>query len=615
MAQSFLQSAGRAFARTAPTAGELLRLSQGNRLLTLQESLARTAADQLRIDKAAIKLFADDDTQTVAELKDEATALETVKEFGDILKIPAGILKPSLNAFVTRVEQQVGKPLSPLFKEVVAKGKQEDLQALANVITRNALADPDFNSEKLAQAVTSDDITMTTLMQVGQQVSSERQATKDAEVPGAVQPPKFPEIESRLARNKKKIVQLQRRRDRKAEKRNRVIEAGAKPNIIKIFTDAVNKFDTQIKGVENEIGEDLRFLEGKGFSRGERIAGQEFRTGEREAGQDFRTGEREAGETFTAGQNVISAEKGSPLAKLQLRRGSLETRLTEGRASGKLSQKAEDTLIKQIEEVDARITKDSTIVGRTSADFAAALNMTESDVSQLQTENRSRRIGVELLAASRSRVRILLDSKPDANTLLAKGVVLVRNIGQNAKALARQLDIDISEVHLDPATYTGEWVGGLGEASVELQTIGLNMAFALAVAKNQTGKALSDSDLVIFMRMLGLTADDPALMLRSLDTVVSLAAEEARIFFNELPEGLQGTGFKQFSFEKGGTPIPGVTGIVKPVANPKTAQILFDKTRNMSEAELRKLVKKAKNPVEAAVLLDAVLELRKKTVF
>jgi len=384
-------------------------------------------------------------------------------------------------------------------------------------------------------------------------------------------------------------VKLEAQRKTAIRKRDAAISGGVSLKVAKVLIDRVTKLDTQIAKARSEIGTNVRFGAGKEFTAEQQIAGQDFQAGQGELTRGATAEQGRLNRAARAEQARLGRIEGSPLAKLQTALTRQQDALEKGRTEDKLSPKAESKLVREIEETKAGIKKQNFITGTTESDFR--VNVNAADASAIESEMANRRIGVEQMNAARNRVRAILDTNPDANTFIARTAVFARGLSQNFKAVARRLNMDISKVHFNPKEFTGD-LSALGTSNVRLQSIGISMAFALAVARNQTGKALSDSDLQLFFRELGINREDPELIMASLDEVVNTLATEARIshngFFNS-----EDRPFEPFSFEQGGTPIPGVTPIVPSGdtgAGGKSVEQFMQELRGLNKEELKQRV-------------------------
>ena len=179
----------------------------------------------------------------------------------------------------------------------------------------------------------------------------------------------------------------------------------------------------------------------------------------------------------------------------------------------------------------------------------ASGSITGNQQGKREVELSEKKIGVEQFHNLVGETIELLEKNPDATTVVAAITKFGVNIAQEARALARNANIDIGKVNLDPDSFTGDF-GSLAGASRAQKTMGLQLALALAVSAGQTGRGLSDKDLARFIDQTGMDESDPRLIIQNLKQLDRNNQENHKIRHqNVLPD----QEFGGFGFENNDT--------------------------------------------------------------
>jgi hypothetical protein len=152
----------------------------------------------------------------------------------------------------------------------------------------------------------------------------------------------------------------------------------------------------------------------------------------------------------------------------------------------------------------------------------------------------------------------LIQEYPDINTWVGEAASVVNNVQAEAKALARASGVEFDESILDPSNYSSQF-DDLGIQNERLQGLITNLSLQAAAASGQTGRAVSDKDMVRFIGEVGANARDPRAFAQTLSdsvnrTVRNLRTRSRELYGEDLGEGItfrgQPTGFTQSEIEQ-----------------------------------------------------------------
>ena len=131
-----------------------------------------------------------------------------------------------------------------------------------------------------------------------------------------------------------------------------------------------------------------------------------------------------------------------------------------------------------------------------------------------QTALNEEQIGIENYTSLANEAIDLLESNPDANSLVAEGSRIFRNVRSEFDAVMRNFGIDLAEGVtkndlFDISKYDSEF-DRMGLENPALKKLYLSLALSNAQAEaGQTGRALSDKDIERFLQQQGANLKDP----------------------------------------------------------------------------------------------------------
>lgn len=186
------------------------------------------------------------------------------------------------------------------------------------------------------------------------------------------------------------------------------------------------------------------------------------------------------------------------LAKMQTRRDQLSDSLSKLSPDDPRKLRIEQT----IDEIQARINKSTAITGRTETDERIdALGVGEAgDLRNSEVSTRN------FLGTMNDTLKLIKDT-PDINTLTAKGAAVFNDLKAEVRAVSSSLGIDFDDNALDDANYDSA-LDDLGIESQRIRSVVVSLAFQAAAASGQSGKSVSDKDVLRFVREIGANASD-----------------------------------------------------------------------------------------------------------
>jgi len=229
----------------------------------------------------------------------------------------------------------------------------------------------------------------------------------------------------------------------------------------------------------------------------------------------------------------VSGEKTTTITKLQTRRDTLEKQL-----SSETDKNKKNGIQRSINEIQKRIDKETSIVGRTEFDKSELTNSQRGKAVQNFTDKK---------VASRKFVtlsnKIIDGVKNNAAKLGVVGAISriageVKSIAQN---ISSQFGVDTSEISREIDDYN---FGNLASASAEFKTDTLTLALIFASATGLgEGRALTNKDVQRAIDAIGASTNDAGQLIarmktiqKNLDDSLWIEAEEGDFDYQGIPE-------------------------------------------------------------------------------
>lgn len=147
---------------------------------------------------------------------------------------------------------------------------------------------------------------------------------------------------------------------------------------------------------------------------------------------------------------------------------------------------------------------DRIIEGTSLTGSQADVGLTNAEAEKM----RDAEVGTKTFIATTGDAIRMLNEQPDINTFVAGAASLVNTVQQEGKAIARAIGANFDDSVLDPASYSSEF-DSLGIQNERMRGLITSLAFQAAAASGQSGRDISNADVLRFVKEVGANSSDP----------------------------------------------------------------------------------------------------------
>ena len=144
------------------------------------------------------------------------------------------------------------------------------------------------------------------------------------------------------------------------------------------------------------------------------------------------------------------------------------------------------------------------VEGSSLTGSGADIGITNAEAERM----RDAEVGTKTFIATTGDAIRMLNEQPDINTFVASAASLVNTVQQEGKAIARAIGANFDDSVLDPASYSSEF-DSLGIQNERMRGLITSLAFQAAAASGQSGRDISNADVLRFVKEVGANSSDP----------------------------------------------------------------------------------------------------------
>lgn len=209
------------------------------------------------------------------------------------------------------------------------------------------------------------------------------------------------------------------------------------------------------------------------------------------------------GERRMRGTKVIAEVPEAPVAEEQSTREFVQSVKPDGTMQSLMADRYGNFFDLQGRPVQVS-PSDRIIEGTSLTGSQADVGLTNAEAEKM----RDAEVGTKTFIATTGDAIRMLNEQPDINTFVAGAASLVNTVQQEGKAIARAIGANFDDSVLDPASYSSEF-DSLGIQNERMRGLITSLAFQAAAASGQSGRDISNADVLRFVKEVGANSSDP----------------------------------------------------------------------------------------------------------